>query len=144
MTISPMSESTTPSIGATPSTHTTSSNTSSSLPTPSSQSSKESTACYLEGVCTGGVLAINDRDYDYSNGELYKTVSSSFRAHFENFPHPLTLAERSAILQQTIEHFRTTMSRSRVSLRRSTNKVELPLCTWRPKSLEHRRELERF
>ncbi|KAF2166288.1 hypothetical protein M409DRAFT_66754 [Zasmidium cellare ATCC 36951] len=100
-----MSRSIPPSNSTTPSTQSTESDSPSSVHPPPCQPSKEDTASYLERVSVGGVLAVNDRDYDYSNGELYKAVSSSFRAHFENFPHPLTLAEHSAILHQTIERF---------------------------------------
>ena len=60
---------------------------------------------YLESICVNGALAINDRDFDYENNDLYKCVSPNFRAHFENFPHPLTLLEHSNILRQTIEAF---------------------------------------
>ncbi|KXT03741.1 hypothetical protein AC578_747 [Pseudocercospora eumusae] len=65
----------------------------------------QSTSSYLESICVGGVKATNDRDLDFQNGGLYKTVAPNFRAHFENFPHPLTLAEHSAIVRQTIERF---------------------------------------
>ncbi|EME77778.1 uncharacterized protein MYCFIDRAFT_179268 [Pseudocercospora fijiensis CIRAD86] len=58
----------------------------------------QSTSSYLESICIGGVKATNDRDLDFQNGGLYKSVSPNFRAHFENFPHPLTLAEHSALL----------------------------------------------
>lgn len=65
----------------------------------------QSVAQYLESICVSGALAINDRDFDYENNDLYKCVSPNFRAHFENFPHPLTLLEHSSILRQTIEAF---------------------------------------
>ncbi|WPB05629.1 uncharacterized protein RHO25_010282 [Cercospora beticola] len=65
----------------------------------------QSVAQYLESICVSGVLAINDRDFDYENNDLHKCVAPSFRAHFENFPHPLTLLEHSTLLRQTIEAF---------------------------------------
>lgn len=53
----------------------------------------------------GGVTACNDRDFNYENGELYKAVSPTFKAHFENFGHSLTLAQHAHLLRQTIEQY---------------------------------------
>lgn len=68
-------------------------------------SDKQSIATQLESICVGGALATNDRDFEYKNNDLWKVVTPNFRAHFENFPHPLTLAEHSNILRQTIDTF---------------------------------------
>ncbi|KAI5361754.1 putative NTF2-like domain superfamily protein [Septoria linicola] len=65
----------------------------------------QSVSQYLESICVNGALAINDRDFDYSANSLYTCVSPNFRAHFEDFPHPLTLQEHSNILRQTVEAF---------------------------------------
>ncbi|CZT15379.1 uncharacterized protein RCC_01245 [Ramularia collo-cygni] len=73
--------------------------------TEESSSGKESIATQLEHICVGGALATNNRDFDYLKNDLWKVVTPTFRAHFENFPHPLTLAEHSNILRQTIREF---------------------------------------
>jgi len=96
---------------ATPSTHSSSSHQNSVPATPATiltddlTSTKHSIATQLEHICVGGAIATNNRDFDYKNNDLWKVVTPSFRAHFENFPHPLTLAEHSNILRKTIQEF---------------------------------------
>ncbi|KXT15522.1 hypothetical protein AC579_3389 [Pseudocercospora musae] len=103
-----MSQSQTPSTtphSSPPSEHSTVSTPATEVSTGGIPAPGQSTSSYLESICVGGVKATNDRDLDFQNGGLYKTVAPNFRAHFENFPHPLSLVEHSAIVRQTIEQF---------------------------------------
>ncbi|EME40311.1 hypothetical protein DOTSEDRAFT_82913 [Dothistroma septosporum NZE10] len=101
-----MSSSNTPMIGVESSNEDTNSTTTTSpAATPKSQANHAAIAEYLESVCVGGVTACNDRDFNYENGELYKAVSPTFKAHFENFGHSLTLNEHGHLLRQTIEQY---------------------------------------
>lgn len=98
-----MSDSISPSTGDNTLTNSAnSSSPSSSLPS-SRQSATQDTRSYLEGLCVAGVVALNDRDYEYRN--VYDAISPRFRAYFENVPQPLTLEEYKVVAQQTIERF---------------------------------------
>lgn len=94
-----------PGAGSTPSAHSSVSTAPTVYSKQSTPSVLQDTATHLESICVGSVLAVNARDLDYTKNDLFKSASSTFKAHFDNFPHPLTMAEHSTILRSMIEQF---------------------------------------
>lgn len=70
-------------------------------------SNTQSAAAQLEQICIDACTAVNDRDLQYENNDLYKVVTPNFRAHFWNYPHPLTLTEHSQMMAHTIQEYPT-------------------------------------
>lgn len=68
-------------------------------------SSERSIAARLEQIALDGARSVNERDFNYEHNETYKLAAPTFRAQFQNYPHPLTLEEHSNIFRQTIEEF---------------------------------------